>query len=400
MPGKRAANDFAIAGGTAEFAEQLPVGQLYFPSWERYETAMRGIFEREYYTNHGPLLEQLEERLQLYFGVKHVICVTNATVGLTMVAKALVPTGKVVVPAFTFPGSAQSISWAGLEPAFCDVDAATHHATAETIEPAMQDDVRAILAVNLWGGACDVRALEAYASQKGMYLFFDSAHALGSSIDGTRMGGFGSAEVFSFHATKVLNATEGGCICTNDDDLAAILRNMRCGYGMGRIVEVPVTTNGRMSEAQAAIALLSLDDLEEHIQRNVHLARIYSEEVQGISGFHIVVPSGVDLSNYQYLVCEVDEEQFGLPRDALLQLLKAENVNARRYFYPGVHRCVPYVTQLPQYVTVLPNTDRLCSSLIQLPIGALVSDESAHRIGRLIGDAARCSAALRDRIGM
>ncbi len=396
MAVKRSAAEFAIAGGEPKFSNVIPVGQLYFPSWERYESAMRDIFHRRYYTNHGPLLERLEARLEEFFGVRHAIAVTNATIGLIMIAKALFRDGKIVVPGFTFVGTAQAVSFAGLDPVFCDVDASTHHLTPELLEEAFEADVRAILAVNLWGGAVDFPSIARFAESKGVPVFYDSAHGIGSRVGDRRLGGFGLAEVFSFHATKVLGSTEGGCICTNDDDLAALLRNMRCGYGMGRIVEVPVTTNGRMSEAQAAIALMSLDDLDEHIARNQSLAARYAAGLADIPGMEICEPSGVDFSNRQYLVCAVDANLFGLSRDQLARLLKAENIYARKYFSPGVHRSVPYATQYPQYVERLKTTDSLCSKLIQLPIGALVTDEDVDNIVGIIRDASLNAKALQE----
>lgn len=395
MKQKKLTSDFAVAGGEPTFSEILPVGQLYFPSWERYEAAMRDIFERKYYTNHGPLLERLEARLEEFFGVKHAICVTNATVGLIMVAKALFRDGKIMVPGFTFVGTAQAVSIAGLDPVFCDVDASTHHITPETLAAAYEGEIRAILGVNLWGGAVDFQALDIYARSKNIPIFYDSAHGLGSRIAGKPLGGFGLAEVFSFHATKVLGSTEGGCICTNDDDLAALLRNMRCGYGMGRIVEVPVTTNGRMSEAQAAIALMSLDDLDEHMARNRQLASGYEDALRDIPGLSICTPTGVDVTNRQYFVCEIDEREMGMSRNELAKVLKAENIYARRYFFPGVHRSVPYAERYPQYVESLPTTDALCGRLIQLPIGALVTDDDVRVIGDVIRGAVRHAEGLR-----
>ena len=249
-------HDFALLGGTAAFEKMLPVGQLYFPSWERYEAAMRGIFERRYYTNQGPLVQQLEERLQDYLGVKHAICVTNATIGLMMAAEALELSGKVVMPSFTFIASAQSLSWTGIEPVFCDVDPVTHQLAIDQLDSLIDDHVTGIMGVNLWGGACDPIALEKYTRTRGLKLYFDSAHAFGCEVDGTKIAGFGSIEIFSFHATKVLSATEGGCLCTNDEMLAARLRNIRSSYGAGKPVPVVKTSNGRMSEAQAAIALI------------------------------------------------------------------------------------------------------------------------------------------------
>ena len=375
---------FALFGEKPEFEIPIPVGQFYFPSWERYSAAFKGVFDRQFYTNQGPLAMQLEEKLQNYLGVKNAICVTNATIGLIMAAEAMELSGKVIVPAFTFIASAQSLGWAGIEPVFCDIETDTQQIDLSSVGALIDDDVSAIMGVNLWGGSCDPKGLESLANEHGIKLFFDSAHAFGCRVDETLIGNFGQAEVFSLHATKVLSATEGGCICTNDDDLAARIRNIRSSYGAGRPVNVVKTSNGRMSEAQAAIALMSLEDFPVNQEKNERLYRLYEDMIDEIQGLSLIYPAGVSFSNYQSLVCLVDEERFGLSRDLLLELLKAENVLARRYFYPGLHRSVPYVNELPQYLDLLPNTDRVCATVMQLPIGALVTDADVERICNII----------------
>jgi dTDP-4-amino-4,6-dideoxygalactose transaminase len=387
--------DFALLGGTATFEKMLPVGQLYFPSWDRYEAAMRGIFDRRYYTNQGPLVQQLEAKLQEFLDVKHAICVTNATIGLMMAAEAMELSGKVVLPSFTFLASAQSLSWTGIEPVFCDINPVTHQIDIGKIDELLDDQVSGIMGVNLWGGACDPVALEKYAQARGLKLYFDSAHAFGCEVDNQKIARFGSIEVFSFHATKVLSATEGGCLCTNDDVLAARLRNIRSSYGAGKPVPVVKTSNGRMSEAQAAIALLSLEDFPQNQQKNESLYRIYEDRLKHIPGIRLVKPAGVTFSNYQYIVCEVDENSFDLSRESLIAVLKAENVNARRYFYPGVHRSIGYKSSQAEHLYRLPVTDHLCETCIQFPVGALVDGDAVNTICELIDKCQRNAGVLK-----
>jgi len=270
MTTKHSVQDFALLGGPSLFEQPVHVGQLRFPSWERYEAAMRGIFERQYYTNHGALAQQFEARLAEFLQVKHAIAVTNATLGLIMAVKALGLTGKVIVPSFTFIASAQSLTWAGAEPVFCDVDPSTCQMSLRQVRESLEREtgIEAIMGVNLWGGSCDPKALESIAAEYGVELYFDSAHAFGCTIDGAPIGRFGRLEVFSFHATDVLSTTEGGCITTNDDALAARLRNIRSSYGAGPPTEVPLTSNGRFSEAQAAIGLLNLETFSDALANN------------------------------------------------------------------------------------------------------------------------------------
>lgn len=386
----------AVLGGVAAFSQPLPVGQLYFPDWADYEAAMRGIFERQYYTNQGPLTQQLEESLQQRLGVRHVICVANATIGLLMAADALGIQGKVITPAYSFVATSQSLTWSGLEPLFCDVDERSHQLSPLRVaELISEKDVGAILAVNLWGDVCDHQALAQLAKKQGIPLYYDSAHAFGCVSQGRHVGAIGTLEVFSFHATKVLSAAEGGCVCTNDDELAARLRNIRSSYGAGRPVSVKRTSNGRMSEAQAAIALLSLDAFPRIVERNRQIFAAYERGLADLPGLRLVKPNSVDETNYQYVVCEVDAQVFGLSRDQLQSVLRAENILARRYFFPGIHRSPPYAEAYPDVAGRLPITEALCSQVLQLPIGALVDPSAAERIAALVREAHVRAGAVR-----
>lgn len=380
-------DSFAIFGAKPAFDKKLPIGQFYFPSWERYEASFRGIFDRQYYTEQGPLAQQLEEKLQQFLGVKHAICVCNESIGFMMLADAMQLTGKVLVPAFNFVASAQALLWAGLEPVFCDADPDTHQIAIDQLSALIDKDVSAIMGANLWGGACNPMVLSELADAHGIQSYFDSTQAFGCAVDGVQIGNFGRAEVFSFHATNILSATEGGCICTNDDDLAGRLRNMRSSAGAGKPVNVTKTVNGRMSEAQAAIALMSLEDFLSNQKNNESLYLLYKKYLGAIPGLHPVEPTGVSFSNYQNLVCIVDEHEFGLSTDLLLAVLHAENINAQRCFYPGLHRSCQLVKNMPSYENRCPSTDQICASCIQLPIGNQVSAQCVERICNILNRA-------------
>ena len=374
----------AILGASPAFKAPIPVGQLNFPPWEDVESSFRDIFSRQYYTNQGPLTEELESRLEDFLNVKHAIVMTNATIGLIVAAKALGLRGKVICPAFTFAATAQSLAWAGLKPLFCDVDPNTHQMSAALVAELINDDVSAILGVHLWGNSCNPAALERLAREHKVHLYFDAAHAFGCSFSGIMAGNFGELEVFSFHATKILNATEGGCVCTNDNALAAKIRNIRSSYGAGKLIDIPLTGNGRMSEAQAAMALLSLKNYPQIKQRNEANFRLYEELVADIAGIQLVQPNENSISNYQYIVLEVSEKEFGLSRDLLLDVLRAENIQARKYFSPGLHRTVPFCNDLSENQHTLKVTDQLCSKVLQLPSGQGITEESITKICEII----------------
>lgn len=371
----------AAFGGKPAFPEPLPVGQLYFPDLKRTEAAFRDIFRRRYFTNHGPLVKELDRRFAAHLGVGHAVCVTNGTVALMVALQALELRGEVIVPAFTFPATVQSLTWAGLTPVFCDVDPATHNISAALAEPLITERTSAILGVHLWGRACDPDGLQSLCTRRGLALIYDAAHAIDCTHDGRKIGGFGRIEIFSFHATKVLSAAEGGCLTTNDGALADRIRAVRNFHVTEGVARVPLRINGKMTEAQAAMGLLGLDDIEQNIAHNRAITQVYRERAGEWGGIRHVDTAGRERSNCQYVVLDVDPACCPLTRDELMQLLRAENVLARRYFMPGVHRMPPY---LDSFRGALPVTDALCQRLLQLPIGAAISVETASRIADLL----------------
>lgn len=393
------AGPLAILGGKPEFGQPHHVGQLNLPEWIAIEKAFRGIFERQWYANHGPLVNQLDGAFADYTGVRHAVSVTNGTVGLMVLARALAAEGEVIVPAFTFPATAQALSWAGLNPVFCDVDPVTHNLSAVAARALVTPRTVAILGVHLWGRACDPEGLQQLADEFGLYLIYDACHAVACTHGGRRIGYLGNAEVFSFHATKVLNGMEGGCITTNDDTLAAKLRTIRSFHPGSTYAQVPARINGKMSEAQAAFALLSLADLPRNIERNRNRHDLYRQKLAGLPGLALLDYPDRESNNYQYIVVDVDAMAAGLSRDDIFEVLQAENVVCRRHFYPGAHRMPPF-RNAPEYRGLeLPVTERLCQRLLLLPNGEPMDGDDVRRICDLLITILDQAPAIRQRLG-
>ena len=391
----RQLHEFAIRGGRPAFAEKLHVAQVNLPDREPLESMIRGIFARRFFANHGPLVAELEDRFAAAVGVEHAVCVTNATVGLIILAAALELEGAVVVPAFTFPASVQAIRWAGLRPVLCDVDPRTHMLSADTVAPLLGADVAAILGVHLWGHCCPVAELADLADRHDVALFFDACHGIGCRRAGHAIGGFGAGEVFSFHATKVLNAAEGGCITTNDRRLADRLRTMRNFHAAHTFVADVPRMNAKMSEIQAGLALLSLEQLPENVAANQRRFAAYASGLAGLAGVHLVQPPDApgDTTNYQYVVVEIDPLQTGIDRDRLMAVLHAENVVCRRHFFPGLHRMPGEADACAG--RMLPITDTLAGRAMQLPNAQHMSTGTVAMVCEIIRDALRHADALR-----
>lgn len=380
MMGKAQLANLAVFGGERLFEDDLPVAQVYLPRREEFDGWFGAIFDRAYYTNHGPLVSTLERAVRDRLGVRHAIAVTNGTVALMVALTALDISGEVVVPSFTFPATVQALKWSGLGHVFADVDADTHMLTPDLVEAVRTPETTGVLGVHVWGRPCAPESMEDYCRRHRIALLFDACHAFGCGPVHRLIGNYGSAEIFSFHATKIVNAAEGGCIVTNDDDLAARIRTVRSFHRTPADRDVRRRLNAKMSEAQAAMALMSLGSLEHNIAANGAVLEVYRSGLRDIPGLNLVEPVTGLATNHQYCVVEVSETS-ALDRDGFLLAIRPEGVLARRYFAPGVHRLAPYSgsTQAP-----LPNTERLCRTLLQLPLGAQVSPDQARWIVDLL----------------
>lgn len=384
----------AVLGGQPLFAHPLHPGQRFLPDWASYEAMFRDIFERQYYTNQGPLAQRLEDRVADYLGVRHAVCMTNDFVGLLSLTFALGVNDRVVVPALCPRSILTTLPWAGVRPVLCDVNAATGLASVALVEQALaQSRASAILTVNPWGDACPMAELEALAARHSVALYSQSAHGFGCAIGGRRLGGFARAEVISFHADNVLNALEGCVVATGDDDVAAYLRNMRSSYGMGRPFPVPRTTNGRMSEAQAAMALFALDHLDQRIARNRHQFVAFQSGLARVPGISVRTPQGVDASNHQNLICIVDEAEFGLSRDEIIRVLSAENIVARPAL--GMTRALLDTAHSMVAPNTFPNAVHYASRTLELPLGASVTDANVNDIVERVALVQASAASIR-----
>jgi dTDP-4-amino-4,6-dideoxygalactose transaminase len=381
---KEKIHHLALFGGASAFGEVLHVGRPNIGSRERLLARINDMLDRRWLSNNGPFLLELEQKLGELLGVKHCIVMANATIALEIVARALNLRGEVILPSFTFVATAHALQWQEITPVFCDVDPRTHNIDPSKIENLITPRTTGIVGVHVWGRACDIESLSAIAQKHSLKLMFDAAHAFASTHHGQMIGGFGDAEVFSFHATKFFNTFEGGAITTNNDELAQRIRNMRnFGFaGLDTVIDLGI--NGKMSEISAAMGLTSLESLEQFIQTNYQNYLAYTEGLVGIPGVKLVQYDPQEKNNYQYIVIEIDEKTAGLSRDVLVEILHAENIRARRYFYPGCHQMEPYRSYFPNAGLVLSETEKLTQKTLQLPTGTAVTRADVEKICNLV----------------
>lgn len=387
-------NELALLGGEPAFDATLHVGRPNIGDRDRLLARINAMLDRRWLSNGGPFAQELEEKLAHFLGVKHCIVMCNATVALEIAIRALGLTGEVILPSYTFIASAHALQWQEITPVFCDINPLTHNVDPEKIENLITPRTTGILGVHVWGRACDVDALNAISHKHNLKLLFDAAHAFGCSHRGRMIGGFGDAEVFSFHATKFFNSFEGGAVATNDDELAKKIRSMHNFGFAGLDMVTEIGTNGKMSEASAAMALTSLESLDEFIKVNRMNYQMYVRELSNFPGLKLITYDEREKNNFQYIVVEIDEHIAGIDRDLLVKTLHAENILARRYFYPGCHKMEPYRSYFPNAGLVLQETEKLNRKVFQLPTGTAVGEDEISQICEIIRFAATHGAAI------
>lgn len=405
---KRDIDDLALFGGEPLFAEPRPIGQLDSPDLDDYLALVRKAFANRHLTNGGQLVQALEERLAGEHQVRHCVSVANAGLGLMMLMQIFGGgrPGEVVMPAFSYRGLPHFARWAGLEPRYCDVDPATHGLDPRAVAAAIGPATTSILGVCNANSPGDIDGLCEVAGQAGIPIFFDSVYALGSTYQGRPLGGSGRAEVFSIHATKLLNGFEGGYVTTNDDGLADLLRWQR-NFSLPALrppgaadADHVIGLNAKLNELHAAMALCSLERLDGVIDRNRRRYKAYREHCVRIPGVSVLpyLDDHAERRNYQIVILDI-ADAFGCTRDHLLAVLRAEGCAIGPYYSPPLHRWAP-ARELPD----LPVTDHLAGRLLQLPVGEMVDHRDIERLGELLafvaGNAERIAARLTKEIAI
>lgn len=384
MRNKVALQDLALFGGEPAFPQPLHVGRPNLGDREALLQRINDILDRRWLTNNGTYVRDFERRVCELVGTKHCIACCNGAVALEITIRALELKGEVIVPGFTFIATAHALQWQEITPVLADIDPATHLLAPSAVERMITPRTTGILGVHLWGQACHVEALEEIAKRHKLRLLFDAAHAFGCGHKGRMIGNFGEAEVFSFHATKFVNCLEGGAVVTNNDELARKIRLMKNFGFLGYDHVGYIGTNGKMNEFCAAMGLTSLDSMESFIQINRRNYQQYCQELDSLPGIRVLKYNEEEHLNYQYVVAEINPATCPLSRDQVLDLLWSENVQARRYFYPGCHRMEPYQSYFPNAGLLLPHTENVSKRILILPTGQAVEAAAIGLICQII----------------
>lgn len=364
----------------------IHVTRSSMPGFEEYCEEIKELWDSCWLTNMGIKHQKLQAQLEAYLTVPHVTLFTNGHIALETVIEAMdFPAGgEVITTPFTFASTTHAIVRNGLIPVFCDVNPTDYTMDVTKIEALISEKTVAIVPVHVYGNMCDDDAICAIAKKYGLKVIYDAAHAFGASYKGMSAGALGDASMFSFHATKVFNTIEGGAVCFHDDSLVSKLNDWK-NFGQHSPEEVICAAgNGKMSEFQAAMGICNLRHLDGEIAKRGEAVKRYRRWLSGVNGIKLSPVQENVTPNYAYFPVVFDGYKY--TRDEIFEKLKAENIIARKYFYPltngfacyadlptaGEDR-TPVAKYIAQRVLTLPlyadltveNVDRICSIILQ-----------------------------------
>ncbi len=305
------------------------------PPVEEYESLVHEIFSSRYLTNGGAQHQKLEAALKEKLDTPYLRLFTNGHLALECAIQALnLAPGEIITTPFTFISTTHAIARCGFTPVFCDVEPDYFTMDPAKLEEKITPQTRAILPVHVYGNPCDMEAIDAIATRHHLPVLYDAAHAFGITVHGRAVSSYGTASMFSFHATKCFNTIEGGAVACNDEAFAEQLNGYK-NFGFHADEEIrEVGGNAKMNEFQAAMGLLNLKYFDREIEKRAHVSDRYRANLSGIEGLSFrPILQGVR-QNYAYLPVSFDPDAFGANRDDVDNTLKTFGIFARKYFYP------------------------------------------------------------------
>jgi dTDP-4-amino-4,6-dideoxygalactose transaminase len=353
----------------------IPVTKPFLPPIGEYEQYLQDIWKRNWLTNNGPLVNELELRLKDYLKVKHLLFVTNGTIAIQLAIKALGLRGKIITTPFSYVATTSSIVWEGCEPVFVDIDPTTCNIDPLKIEAAITSETTAILATHVYGNPCDVEAIDEMARRRNIKVIYDGAHAFGVTFKGKSIFEYGDISTCSFHATKLFHTVEGGAVITKDPELLkkiAYLRNF--GHdGPERFADLGI--NGKNSEFHAAMGLANLKYIDQIIDTRKKLSGHYDTFIATFQGVKPGISAEVEY-NYAYYPLIFNSEKLLVK---VLETLNQNWIHPRRYFFPSLED-LPYVNRHARCEI----SDTISRRALCLPLFDTLTTEEIDMIFRII----------------
>jgi dTDP-4-amino-4,6-dideoxygalactose transaminase len=352
----------------------INVTKPFLPPAEEYKAYIDQIWERNWLTNNGPLVNELELRLKQYLDIDHLLYLNNGTIALQIAIKALELKGDIITTPFSYIATTSSIVWEGCRPIFVDIDPDTLNIDDKKIEAAITENTSAIIATHTYGNPCNIDAIQAIADKHNLKVIYDAAHCFGTMYKGKSVFTFGDISTTSFHATKVFHTIEGGAVFTRDAALLKKMAYMRNFGHNGPADFAEVGINGKNSEFHAAMGLVNLNHIQSILQRRILQYEKYNEWMKylNLKNIKIIAHSNANFSYYPVIF---DTETALLKA---VEMLNGHWVYPRRYFYPSLST-LNYVQSIPT-----PVCDEVSSKVLCLPLYYSLSMEEIDFICRLL----------------
>lgn len=355
------------------------------PDLQEFNSYLEQIWDSRWLTNNGSIHQQLEHALAEYLGVEYISLFTNGTLPLITALQALGLTkGEVITTPYSFVATTHSIWWNGLKPVFVDVEPSTGNLDPTKIEAAITENTVAIMPVHVYGQPCDNEQIDAIAKKYNLKVIYDAAHAFGVRKDGQSILNWGDISTLSFHATKVYGTIEGGALVCHSAEMKYQIDNLKNFGFRGETTIVAPGINGKMDEVRAAFGLLNLKQVDAAIDARHKVANRYREAIDKIIGLTYLSELPNIRYNYGYFPIFVDEEKYGINRDALYEKLKANNIFGRRYFYPLISTLNPYKEYHSATPSNLPIATKMADQVLCLPMHHDLRNEEVERVINLL----------------
>jgi dTDP-4-amino-4,6-dideoxygalactose transaminase len=363
------------------FDNPILVTKSFLPPIDEYKTEINRIWENNWLTNFGELHNEFENNLSAFLNVSNATLCSNGHLALEIAIKALGLTGEIITTPFTFASTTHAIVNCGLTPVFCDINLDTFTINVTEIEKLITSRTSAIIPVHVFGYPCDVYAIERIATNYGLSVIYDAAHAFGVEMNGRAIGTFGDVSMFSLHATKVFHSVEGG-VLTYDSDAYKNKFHLLRNYGITGPETIECTgINAKMNEFQAAMGLVNLRYLNKEIAKRNKVACAYRDGLKLIPGITYLGDLPGIKHNYSYFPILIQEEKYGLTRDALYEKLQKYNIFARKYFYPLT---VDFTCYSGKFSCNIPNARFIAERIVTLPMYGDLALDSVRTICRII----------------
>lgn len=358
----------------------INVTRSSMPSFEEYCEEIKDLWESHWLTNMGAKHKKLQEELETYLDVPHCILYTNGHLALenAIAALNLPKGGEVITTPFTFASTTHAIVRNNLVPVFCDINEDDYTIDTNKMEELITDNTVAIVPVHVYGNICDVEEIDRIAKKYGLKVVYDAAHAFAVKYKGKSSANFGDASMFSFHATKVFNTIEGGCVCFKEDSWTTLLNDMK-NFGIhGPETVEYVGGNAKMNEFQAAMGLCNMRHLNEEIAKRKKIVEKYRERLSGVDGIKLSVIQPDVESNYAYFPVVFDEYKY--TRNEVIEKLAESGIGARKYFYPLTNSYECYRNYPTAGTEKTPIAQHIALRVLTLPLYADLSVEDVDRI--------------------